>query len=105
MLFAVMQHMAALAKGFEIAHPVVAGIMIEMGGTTLVFRIVSSSGAGGRAAKHESALPLPLRHVAASSSHHRPSPEVKYQTAVRTTTFVRCAPRWIYGRSRHAYSG
>ena len=32
MLFTVMQHMAALTEGFEIARPVVARIVIEVSG-------------------------------------------------------------------------
>ena len=75
MLFTIMQHVAALTIGFEIARLVVARIVIEVGiaNTTLVVRILSSSEASGCVSK-ESARPLPFRHVAASSSHQRPSP-------------------------------
>jgi len=57
MLVAVMQHMATLTESFEIARPVVARIMIEVGGR--------QPGAGGRARRLDSALPCPLRQVAA----------------------------------------
>jgi hypothetical protein len=64
-----MDHVTALAQAFEVAHAVVAWVMIEMGGGTRICRsCILSTRSGQRAMR-----PRLVRQICYAGSNHRPS--------------------------------
>jgi hypothetical protein len=89
MFFAVMQHVAALTEGFEIARPVVARIVIEMGGRQHHFGRADRAIVRERVRRQAWERPAPSAPPCGRLFVPPPAvPEMEYQATVGATTML-----------------
>jgi len=87
-LVAIMQHMAALTEGLEIAPPVIAGVMVEMRGSQEDLGREQRSIAGRIDRQARKSLPLPVAPDPVVFIPPATIAQVNYLAAMRTATML-----------------